>query len=144
MDPQTPAEGIVQLKGGNLWKYYRVPCECGCDAEVDIMIEIDDPEDDLITCHISSKVKTAWWRETFPITYDEPWVVMWLKETANRAITTANICWTAITKGYVEVESYTLLTKQQALNMSAVLQDGIAQIEEEQVKRSAKKKQDAA
>jgi hypothetical protein len=61
---------------------------------------------------------------------------MWLKETANRWVTTAKICWIAITKGYVEVESYTLLTKQQTLNMAAVLQNGVAEMEAELAKKA--------
>lgn len=136
MEAQTPAEGIMAFKQYKTWRWWRVPCSCGCDSEVDISIEIDEPDDPTITCHISAKVKTAYWHETFPITYDESWIVMWIKETANRVVRTAKICWTAITKGYVEVESYTLLTKQQTLNLAAVLQNGVAEMEAELAKKA--------
>lgn len=139
MEAQTPAEGVLAMRKFKSWRWWKVPCECGCDAAVDIMIEIDDPEDNVITCHISSQVKTAWWRQKFPIDYSESWIVMWLKETANRWYSTAEICWTALTKGYVEVESYTLLTKQQALNMAGVLQNGVAEMEQQQKANDEKK-----
>ena len=139
MEAQTPAEGVLQRKGGKSWKWYHVPCECGCSNYVDMMIEIDDPTDNIITCHISSQVKTAYWRERFPITYDESWFVMWVKETANRLWATAGICWTAISKGYVELESYTLLTQQQTLNMAKALQDAVAAMEVQQKENEAKK-----
>jgi hypothetical protein len=141
MEAQKPAEGILQLKNHPTWKWYKIPCECGCDSEVEISIEIDEPDDHFITCHVASKVKTAYWRETFTVTYTEMWLVQAMKITANDVIRRLQICWTALTKGYIEMESYTLLTTQQALNLSTVIKTTIDELEvanlEEFAKRSA-------
>jgi hypothetical protein len=127
----APAEGILQMKKFEGWRQYKVVCECGCDSDIDISLEIDRQDDQSITCHISSKVSTAWWRKPIPVTYNEKWLLFNLKIFVNRWINTFLICWTAIRHGYVELESYTLLSQQQALNMSAALQSGIDDLESE-------------
>jgi hypothetical protein len=138
MKAQKPAEGIMLRKQYPTWRYYDVPCECGCDSQVQIHLEIEDPDDSFVTCHISSQVKTAYWRETFPVTYNEAFLIQGAKQLANNVIRKLEICWTALTKGYVEMESYTLLSKQQALNLSAVLVTAIEEIENEHKAKRAK------
>jgi len=138
MSPQQPAEGILLKRKFDTWRWYQIPCECGCDNQVEIQIEIDDPNDDFVTCHIASRVKTAYWRTTFPVTYNEIWFIQGAKHLANAVISRLQICWTALTKGYVDMESYTLLTKQQALNLSNVLVTAIIEVETEHAAKNAK------
>jgi hypothetical protein len=138
MKAQTPAEGILLKKKYDAWRWYEVPCECGCDNKVEIHIEIDDPDDNFVTCHIASRLKTAYWNETFPVTYNEPMLVQGAKQLANTVIRRLQICWTALTKGYLVTESYTLLSKQQALNLSTVLVTAIDEIENEYKAKRAK------
>jgi hypothetical protein len=138
MEAQTPAEGILLKKKYDSWRWYEVPCECGCTNKIEISIEIDDPDDNFVTCHISSQLKTAYWHETFPVTYHEPYLIQGAKQLVNTVVRRLKICWTAITKGYVEAETYTLLSKQQALNLSTVLVTAIDEIEKEYAAKKLK------
>ena len=140
MKPQPPAEGICSKHNYTGWRYYSVPCVCGCDNKVEISIEVDEPDDPHVTCHIACQVKTAHWRETFPITYTEMYGLMGLKVLANDAIRRLEVCWTALTKGYVQMESYTLLSKQQALNMGTVILKATEELEFEHAKQNLRTK----
>lgn len=131
MEAQTPAQGILAMKSFPDAKYYKVPCECGCDAEITFSVEIDEY---VISTHIYAQTKTAYWRTTFPLTYTESWLVYALKDFANSWISRIAVCWTALTKGYVETESYVLLTKQQTLNFSDTLKVAIDELEKNQSK----------
>lgn len=126
MIAQKPAEGIL---AGTQWqksKTFVVPCTCHCGSKVTLSIDVDDFG---ITTHIFSNTKTAYWREQLKITYKESWLVLSLKYAYNDWYNRLGICWTALTKGYVETEEYVMLSKQQTLNLSQALLDSIATLE---------------
>jgi hypothetical protein len=131
MEIQLPAEGILKMKSYTGWRYYRVPCECGCENQVNITFEIDDPNYEIVTCHVSSKVKTDYWTSFWEINYNEPWIVQGLKYIVNGIAVRAKLIWKILIHGYVEMESYTLLTEQQALNMAATMRVAVEDLKNE-------------
>lgn len=131
MEPQVPAEGVMLRHKHPTWRSYDIPCTCGCDEAIQVSLEIENDDDPFITCHITSMVKTAYWKETFPVTYREKWLVLCVKQLANDVIRRVSIAFTALTKGYVEMESYTLLSTQQAATLSATMLTAAIEIEKE-------------
>lgn len=131
MEAQIPAEGIVKMKPHPGWRYYTIPCECGCNSQVQLTFEIDDPTDKLITCRVYSKVKTDYWTEFWTINYSESWFIQGLKSLVNGTATRMKLIWNILVNGYIEMESFTLLTEQQALNMSATIKLAIEDLRNE-------------
>lgn len=134
MEAQIPAEGILKMESHPGWRYYTIPCTCGCDSQVQLSFEIDDPTDRVITCHVYSKVKTDYWTEFWKINYSESWFIQGLKSFVNGTVTRMKLIWNVLIHGYVKMESYTLLTEQQALNMSATIQIAVEELNNENKK----------
>lgn len=145
LTPQVPAEGIVKQKSFSDMKYYKVPCSCGCDSNIDFMIEVDDNS---IMTTFCSTTKTNHWRERLTVSYDANWLVLNSMLFFNDMYNRLAICWQALVHGYVQTESCVMLTPQQALNFSELLKTSIkdfeilaeerrAKIEAEKVKREA-------
>lgn len=126
MEAQKPAEGIVQMKEWPDMKMYKVPCECGCDNSVDFSVEIDEFN---ITANMSMNTKTKYWRNRLYIDYNENWLVLNLKQTFNDWYNRLDICWKALTKGYIETSADVILSPQQAYNFSETLKTAIAEYE---------------
>lgn len=122
MEYQQPAQGIMLTKEFKDAKFYKVSCNCGCQSDVDLFLEVDDFA---ITLGVNAQTKTAYWRRVIDVSYTENWFAYALKCAVNRWVNTARICWTAITQGYVETESYTILSRQQAYNLAETLKQGI-------------------
>lgn len=135
MEPQKPAKGIALMSSFEDMKVFRIPCECSCDNEFDLSIEVD--EHGFITASLNGKTKTPYWRSRFYIDYSENWVVLNLKSLYNDVFNRVEIIWNALTKGYVECYTDVILSKQQALNLSQVLIDSIAEAEAVDAKRRA-------
>jgi hypothetical protein len=132
--PQVPAEGILKLKDHNEFKYFKVPCECGCDSEITFSIEVDE---DNITAHFYSQTKTNYWRDRFPYDYpNDIWLLYVFKQFANDWYNRLAIVWNALFKGYVETESWVLLTEQQTVNLAEALKGGA---EEFHIKREVQR-----
>lgn len=105
MTAQVPAEGVLLRKDYGDAKIYNIVCECGdCDHSHDVWVEAEDHG---VTVTIYTQQKTKWWQQN-------RWKTMW----------------TLLTKGYVERESVLIMSKQQALNYSNVLQSAIIDVEE--------------
>jgi hypothetical protein len=121
MRAQKPAEGVLAMREHSNSKTYKVPCQCGCDAELMFDVEVD--KDWGITSHIYANTKTNYWRERINISYSESWIVINLKSMFNDYYNRVAIAWTALTKGYVETEVWVMLTEQQALNFGVTLQN---------------------
>ncbi len=138
MNPQTPAEGIMAFKAYPDMKFFRVPCECSCDNEIDVMVESDEGQ---ITVSFDTKAKSHYWNEFTKITYDEAWIVLSAKSLINAIAHRASVMWEVLTKGYVTSSVHVLLTKQQALNFSNVLIDSIEACETQ--RQQIKDKQNA-
>jgi len=123
---QEPAEGVVKMKEWPDMKYYKVPCECGCDNSVDFSVEIDEFN---ITANMSMNTKTKYWRNRLYIDYNENWLVLNLKQTFNDWYNRLDICWKALTKGYIETSADVILSPQQAYNFSETLKTAISEYE---------------
>ena len=103
MKAQQPAEGVLLRKDYGDAKIYNIVCECGdCDHSHDVWVEAEDHG---VTVTIYTQQKTKWWQEN-------RWKTMW----------------TLLTKGYVERESVLIMSEQQALNYSNVLQSAVKDV----------------
>lgn len=130
--PQTPAEGILQFHDHGSAKSYKVSCECGQgDDEIFFDVEADDFG---VTAHHYVKVKTSWWKEAWPKDYNiKNDALRWLQCTAahfvNSLCNRVSITWTLWTKGYVEYEAWTMMSKQQTVNYAHTLLSAVEDVE---------------
>lgn len=125
---QPPAEGILKMSGYPNWKQYSVPCTCGCEKSVNLVFEIEEPTDEIITCHISSELTTNYWTEPFRVTYQEHWFVQGLKTFLNEIIIRAKLVAQVLFHGKITAHSYILLSEQQAFNMSEIMKTAITDL----------------
>lgn len=105
MTPETPAQGVLQVKDWGSSKMYKTVCECGsddCTHTIDI-----EAEDTGVTVTIYTKTRTNFWSKS-----------RWYH------------IWSLLTKGYVESETCIVMNKQVALNYANVLQCSIKDVEE--------------
>jgi hypothetical protein len=141
MKPQVPAEGILKTHEWGTSKMYKVVCQCGNDDDaVEFEIEADESGVSLTTY---TTQKTDWWSTVVEKRYDidNPWFQefdsFW-KDLWNGFVTrlrlTKNIWW----NGYVEYQSTTIMSKQQALNYADTLKSAINDVEEFQKKNRSK------
>ena len=101
MTPEKPAQGILKRNDWGDAMLYEVSCDCGdSDHAHQVWVEA---EEGFVTVTIYVKVKSKWW-------------------SMNRWKT----IWTLLTRGYVEHESSTIMTQQQAINYADVLQRSVA------------------
>jgi len=119
-----PAQGILMHKDYGDSKYYAIQCDC-MDSDHTMTMEVEADESD-VTINIWTQVKTDWWNEAWRKRYDienpvyqrAHWVVIdFLNGLWHRVKLTYNI-WV---KGYYEMESWTILNRQQAVNLANVL-----------------------
>lgn len=103
MQPQRPAQRIMQTDDFSDAKAYKVVCSCGHNAhEHNVWVEIEHDIKQIsvtVYTHVSSK-QGRW----------------------------CNI-WQLLTKGYVELETSLLMDKQQALNYAETLKTAIADLD---------------
>lgn len=124
LTPQLPAEGISLTGDYGTAKTYSIPCNCqNPDDEIFLEVEADG---NLIAVQIFTKVKTKWWDERWRKRYDIDnkflQHIHWFgTDFINGIWTRLRQTWNIWTKGYLEYESCTLLTQQQAVNLSNVL-----------------------
>ena len=104
---QDPAEGIMKSNDFGDSIYYVVQCQCG-NPEDEIRIEVE-ADDTGVTVHHWVKVKTAWW--------DEPTKFKFINGLIHRIKMTYSI-WV---NGYLEYESWTMMTPQQTFNYAYTL-----------------------
>lgn len=127
--PEIPAAGIMKTSDYGDSKYYRISCQCGQPSD-DIILNVD-VDDHGITVHTWTTVKTCWWKERFN-TFDSihnP-LIYTLKRIANDAINRTTVIWQVLTKGYIEMEAWTMMDKQQALNFAHTLETAIADVDQ--------------
>lgn len=140
LTPQAPAEGISGVRTHGDFRWYRVPCDCGCDKEVSFSIEIDDCS---ITANVSAITKTKYWYQRLHVDYDEPWLVMVAKQFFNDWYNRLEVVWKVLVHGYIETSADVLLSRQQALNFSEILKNSISDfdvlVEADKAKRQAEK-----
>jgi hypothetical protein len=126
MEAQKPAKGIMEQTGGKDWKFYRVPCSCGCDNQIDLMVEVDDYN---VSANFYAETKTAWWKRRFDTDGDDNWLVYVVKEFINDWINRFSVAWTALTKGYVKTEVTVMLSDQQCINFAETLKTAVADLQ---------------
>jgi flagellar hook-basal body complex protein FliE len=136
-EAQIPAVGIMQTHDFGDSKYYRIACKCGQEKDdINMNVEVDECD---IAVHTYVTVSTCWWRERFN-TFDSihnPFMYT-TKKIANDVINRAMIIWTVLTKGYVEMESWTSMNEQQALNYAETLKSAIEDVKAFRSKREEK------
>ncbi len=141
MNPQTPAEGILKTNDYGNSKWYKVVCGCGqADHEIDFEVEADDMS---VNVNTYITAKTDYWSESVKKRYDidNPYLqeLDWaLKDIWNGFVTRLKLTWTIWFKGYVQVESTVVMSKQQALNYSETLKSAIKDVEQFEKDRSNK------
>ena len=119
--PQVPAEGIYLNREFGDSKFYSVACECGSpDDEIKLNVEADEGG---ITVHVWTTVKTPWWSKA----WDSD---LWIAGLWNGLSRRLSQTWRLWTCGYIECESWTILSKQQAINFAAVLESSVNDVEE--------------
>lgn len=143
MKPQTPATGIMLTKDFGDSKYYKVDCECGQpDDSIVFNVEVDDGS---VTVHTWTTQKTSWWDDPFKANstfrFDPEW--LWflqhrIRNILNSIAHRVQVTWCVWIHGYVDYESYTIMTEQQTLNYAETLKQAINDIKE--YKKNAAKK----
>jgi hypothetical protein len=105
LNPQTPAEGIMQTNDWGDSKVYRIACNCGDESHNhNVWVEADEHD---IMVNIYTTGKTNYWSKT-----------RWYH------------IWTLLTKGYIDIESSVHMSKQQALNYAETLKSAVNDVEE--------------
>lgn len=141
MKAQTPAEGILKTNDFGNSKWYKVICHCGNDDDAfDFEVEADENG---INVNTYFTQKTDYWSETFKPRYniDSIWLqeIDWfVKGVINDFINKIKLSWTIWSKGYLKVQSTTILTEQQALNYAETLKSAIKDVKQFQQERKAK------
>jgi hypothetical protein len=132
---QIPAEGILKHADYGDSKFYRIACRCGNgDDDVQMNIEADDYT---VTMHVWTTVKTDWWRRRFED--HDNFIVHYALQRLNGILNRVSVAWTALTKGYVEMESWTMLNRQEALNVANTIATAVIDVEEFDRQRREKK-----
>ena len=122
---QIPAQGILQYGDYLDSKYYRIACKCGnIDDDIQMNVESDD---NTVTVHFWATTKTAWWRRRFEDR--DNFIVHWCLQRLNDYLNRIDVAWTALTKGYIETESWTLLSKQEAINLANTIETAVDDVE---------------
>jgi hypothetical protein len=104
---QPPADGIMKTMDLGDSKFYVVSCQCGnTDDDIRVNVEADDCG---VSVHQWVTVTTTYW--------DTPTKFNWINGILHRIKMTYSL-WI---KGYLEYESYTILSSQQAFNYSHTL-----------------------
>ena len=137
MNAQKPAEGISLQHDYGFSQFYKIPCSCSNpDDDITMEIEVvdhygDKKRPDLpleVNVHVWTTVKTAHWKKTFE-TNDGPFDWRYnVKCFANDWINRGRIVWMTLTKGYVEMESWTILSEQQAVNLAGTIERGCKEV----------------
>ncbi len=131
LNPQEPAQGIMLDNSYSNAKYYTVSCTCG-NPHDQIKLEVGS-EDGVIDVHVWTTVKTDWWQQAWPI--EDRDYSTWryhVKYAVNAVTSRAKIIWRILTKGYVKMESWTILNQQQALNLAWVLHENVKKLQDKQ------------
>ena len=111
MKPQKPAQGIMLNRNWGTARTYTIACECGeLDHFPQMWIDIGDESDaDLQNVTVTFYVETA-----------SPWY----------SVNRWHQIWQMLTRGYVKQEHALILSKQAALNLSTVIRNSVAEMQQ--------------
>lgn len=132
MKAQEPAEGILKTHDWGNSKWYKVDCSCGNEDDA-IRFEVEADETGITVTNYTTQ-KTNFWEEPVIPRYniEDPWHQEFNWATTNiwnGFVRRVKLTWSIWFKGYVEYQSTTMMSKQQALNYASVLQSAIADVE---------------
>jgi hypothetical protein len=111
MKPQKPAQGIMLNRNWGTARSYTIACECGePDHFPQMWIEVGDESDQEL-----QNVTVTFYVET-----SSPWyrISRWRQ------------IWSMLVHGYVRQEHALILSKQSALNLSTVLRNSVAEMQQ--------------
>ena len=134
IEPQTPAEGIMQTHKFKDSVFYSVNCSCGSDDHtMDISVSYEKDVDGIVV-EFYSKQKSLYWQKVADwdvYNIANPWlfsIVYFIQGFVNglghRLKVTKNL-WI---NGYVEYQSDTIMSKQTALNMAEAIKNSIEEL----------------
>lgn len=133
MEAQVPAEGIVLTKDFGNAKAYEVICDCtNPDHTHKVWVDSDNGQ---VTVTTYTMQTTAYWDEYFETRYDiENDVLQSIeygyKYYINQIIRNIKLTWQLWTKGYIKYEASLIMSKQQALNYAATLNQAVVDVEQ--------------
>lgn len=136
---QIPAVGIMETGDHGDSKYYRIACSCGQPSDdIGLNVEVDDVGN--IITHFWTTVQTCWWKERFNTfdSVDNPFLYT-VKKWANDWINRVVAIWAILTKGYIELESWTYMTEQQTINFANTLVNAVDDVRQFRNERQQKK-----
>ena len=114
MKPQKPAQGIMLDRNWGDARSYTIACDCGGREHYPQMwIEVGSESD----VELQNVTVTFYVETTSP----------WYRLNRWRQI------WTMLTRGYVRQESTLILSKQAALNLSTVIRNSVAEMQQVKV-----------
>lgn len=131
MNAETPAEGILKRGEYGDSKFYSVACSCGNDDHaIEFEVEADETG---VTVNTWLTQKTDSWTEEFDKRYDieDQWVqeVEWFwKDFWNGFFRRIRLTYQIWRYGYVEYQSTTVMTEQQALNYAETIKSAITDV----------------
>ena len=134
MTPQKPAEGIALFWENDDCRLYKVLCNCD-DADHTAYMEINHDKDcDYVEVAFHTTQTTDFWSEAVAQSYDykNEWmfeISYLIKRFVNSIGRRVMLTYDIWVKGQVNYQATTILTKQQALNVSAALTDSIEKFE---------------
>lgn len=137
LQPQIPAEGIMQTHKFKDSVFYSVNCSCGSDDHtIDISISYEKDYNDIVV-EFYSKQKSLYWKKVADwdiYKIDNSWlfsIVYFIQGFINglghRLKVTKDLWW----NGYIEYQSDTIMSKQTALNMAEAIKNAIEELENE-------------
>jgi hypothetical protein len=111
MKPQTPAQGIMLNRMWGDARSYTIACECGDrDHATQMWIEVGSEHDQEL-----QNVTVTFYVET-----TSPWY----------SISRWRQIWSMLVHGYVKKEHTLVLSKQGALNLSTVIRNSVAEMQQ--------------
>jgi hypothetical protein len=141
MKAEKPAEGILKSNDFGNSKVYHVVCGCG-QPDHTLTVDVEANETG-VSVNTYATVKTDYWSETVEKRYDieSPWLQefdwFW-KDLVNGFVTRLKLTWRIWIDGYIQTETTTLMSKQQALNYAETLKSAIKDVEEFETERFKK------
>lgn len=136
MEAQTLAEGIYSNGSYPDAEYFAITCTCGRDEhKIQLALEKDVNE---LTIRFETVQNTDWWTNKFELSYvpENPWlytIVYQINSFVNGLMNRLSLTKQLWIHGHIKYYSTTILTKQQALNFSKALENGIARLEHDNV-----------
>ena len=125
MEYQRPAKGIMSDADLGDTKFYTVSCTCG---NPDDQIRLEVEADDVISVHVWTTVKTPWWQRSWD---SDSKFAGYVNGLTHRL----KMTWNLWVRGYLENESWTILSEQQAYNLAETLKEAINDVREQKERK---------